>query len=122
MWKDFDANFTADTSGDIRIIEDAESVEQSLTNCIGIMKKQNFFDADFGIDIEYANGKRLDGYMTAAIENEIRTAIENYEPRVKVNKIIVSVKEPKLKVDVNYSLITDNRTTLSISFLLSRTL
>ena len=60
-------------------------------------------------------------FTTDAIETEIRTAVENFEPRVKTLRVVVKETQDNKQIELQlYFTTINNSENVSISFFLSR--
>jgi phage baseplate assembly protein W len=120
MWKDFDANFEVDPiTGDFGVVQDAEAVEQALSNCILITKESLQFDLDFGPDHKYYLTKFASGPLISLFRTELENTINNYEPRVVVNDILFEMLPGhKLKVSIYYQIKNMQENKFEFSFII----
>jgi len=90
IYKDLDLNFTANpVTGDVSKKLDVNAVKQSLN----ILMRTNFYERPF----EPEKGANLRGYLfepmsnvlAGVIKNTIKNLIETYEPRAKIESLLV---------------------------------
>lgn len=116
-WKDFDINFNI-VNSDIRTIENHEAIVQSLSNCFMIEEGSNLSNLDFGLDVRSMLMQPTSSPVFYLIETEIRTKIENYEPRVAVDRVLFSYKRSNkmLEVDVQYRILNEGNQIYNFKF------
>jgi phage baseplate assembly protein W len=90
IYKDLDLSFTANpVTGDVAKKIDVNAVKQSLN----ILMRTNFYERPF----EPEKGANLRGYLfepmsnilAGVIKNTIKNLIETYEPRAKIESLLV---------------------------------
>ncbi len=106
---------------DIARLTNEESVINSLKNIILTRKGERVFQPDFGCNLSGLLFENFSRFTSDAIATEIRTAVENFEPRVRTIKVKVSESQDNHSIDIQLFFTTiNNPEELSISFLLSR--
>ena len=114
----FDRNFG---TGDLARVTNEESIYTSLKNIVFTRKGERPFFPEFGCNITSVLFENYNRFTQRTIETEVKTAIENFEPRVSVIKVVVDGKPDNNTVNLNlYFTIINRPETLSVSFLLSR--
>jgi phage baseplate assembly protein W len=106
---------------DLARITNEESIINSLKNIILTKKGERVFQPDFGCNISGLLFENFSKITNDAIETEIRTAVENFEPRVKTIKVTVveSLDNHSIELQLYFTTI-NNPENVSISFFLSR--
>ena len=89
-FSDFDFTFE-EGAADIKIVENEESINQSIKNIILTTKGEVFFDPDFGSRIRQLLFEKMNIITETLLRDEIYYAIENFEPRVDINKVTVFI-------------------------------
>lgn len=84
---DIDLAFEAKSSGDIFKKKDAAAVKQAVKNLLLTVPGEKPFDPYFGGGLAGLIFELVDADAEDEIEEAIRSAIINYEPRAKVQKI-----------------------------------
>jgi phage baseplate assembly protein W len=108
-------------TGDITRITNEDAIFTSLKNIVMTRKGERPFFPEFGCNITSLLFENYTRFTQKAMETEIRTAIENFEPRVRLQKAVVSGKPDNNSVSVDiYFTIINRPETLTLSFLLSR--
>ena len=75
-------------NGDLIALKNANAISRSIRNIVFTTPGEKFFDQDFGSKISASLFENLDDISASIIEQEIRSSIGIYEPRVE----LVSVK------------------------------
>jgi phage baseplate assembly protein W len=91
VYSDVDFAFRMNpVTNDVSVKRDVEAVKQSVLNILSTNRGERPFMPDFGGNIRAYLFENVDPVTISLIEEEIRTTLSNYEPRVRV-----------LAVDVN---------------------
>jgi len=106
---------------DLARITNEQSIINSLKNIILTKKGERVFQPNFGCNISGLLFENFSKITNDAIETEIRTAVENFEPRVKTIKVTVveSLDNHSIELQLYFTTI-NNPENVSISFFLSR--
>lgn len=98
-----------------------QAIFSSLKNIILTRKGERPFFPDFGCNISSLLFENLNQFTQRAAETEVRTAIENFEPRVSLIRLLVNGQPDNNTMDISlYFTIINRPETFSINFLLSR--
>ncbi len=90
-FSDLDTQFTQNPiNDDVVSLKNFESIKRSIRNIISTNKGERPFDPDFGSNIRALLFEPDSDLLRLAIEDEIETQIENFEPRVELLTVIVS--------------------------------
>jgi phage baseplate assembly protein W len=121
-YRDFALNFRQNPiTGDLAMLTDEKSVNQSLKNLIFM----NFYDVPFEPKIGSNVRARLFDLITSTtadtIKSDIKDVIENFEPRIEVISIDVKVDEAGngINVTLRYRLRTSTND-ITVSYFLER--
>lgn len=118
FYTNLDKNFG---TKDIARLTDDDSVIQSIKNIIFTKKGERPFFPEFGCNVHSLLFENLSEFTFESIRTEIKTAIENFEPRAKIDKIVVKESEQDYGVSVFLYFTTINTPEpIVLSFLLSR--
>lgn len=114
----FDKNFG---TGDLVRLTNEDSIYTSLKNIVLTRKGERPFFPEFGCNITSLMFENYNVFTRKTIETEVRTAIENFESRVSLIKVVVDGSPDSNSVSLNlYFTIINRPETYSVSFLLSR--
>lgn len=108
-------------TGDLARITNEDAIYTSLKNIVMTRKGERPFYPEFGCNITALLFENYNTFTQKAMETEIKTAIENFEPRVQLLKAVVNGNPDNNSVAVDiYFTIINRPETLNLSFLLSR--
>lgn len=91
VYTDIKQNIVKSSLTGIVVLEDISSVQQALSTLIKTKKQEltRFELPYFGSNVHRYLMEKISPLVASLIEEEIRTAIDNYEPRVEVIEINV---------------------------------
>ena len=90
IYRDIDMSFVVNpVTKDIGIKYDVNSVKQALRNLFFYQRGEKKFDPNFGSGIRGMLFEPVDNISAGILEKEIEVMIENYEPRVLLDNVIV---------------------------------
>jgi len=121
-YSDLDLNFTAHPiKKDINKNLDAMAVINSVKNLILTGHYERPFHPEIGSSIAKMLFENMDNITASNLAREIRQVIENFEPRVKVNNVIVSPDFDNNAYSIGMQFTLINQTTpITIQFFLQR--
>jgi len=106
---------------DLARLTNENSVINSLKNIIQTRKGERPFQPEFGCNLAGLLFENFSKFTTDAIETEIRTAVENFEPRIKTITVKAIETQDNHSIELQLFFTTiNNPDNISISFLLSR--
>lgn len=89
-FKDLSASFqTNPLSNDLIALKNESSIARSVRNLVLTIQGERPFQPVLGTGVSRLLFENMDKLTASAIRSEIRTTIENYEPRVEINEILV---------------------------------
>ena len=89
-FKDLSASFqTNPLSNDLIALKNESAIARSVRNLVLTGQGERPFQPVLGTGVSRLLFENMDKLTAAAIRSELRTTIENYEPRVEINEIIV---------------------------------
>ena len=123
QYKDLDLRFNAHpVKKDVVKHVDEMAVINSIKNLILTNHYERPFQPELGSNIQRMMFQNMDIITAAAIQREILQMIQNYEPRVVVEKITVSPDYDRNSYSVGMQFYIVNRTEpITIQFFLQRT-
>ena len=118
FYKNFNKNFG---SKDLAKQTGDDAIIGSLRNIIFTRKGERPFNPEFGCNIQNLLFENFNNFVAKSIETEIRSSIENFEPRVQLNDVSVLQGSDEHSAEVYIRFTTINRSEpLTVSFLLTR--
>ena len=87
---DLSASFqTNPLSNDLIALKNESAIARSVRNLVLTIQGERPFQPVLGTGVSRLLFENMDKLTASAIRSEIRTTIENYEPRVEISEIIV---------------------------------
>ena len=118
FYNNFNKNFG---TKDLARITNEDSIIKSLKNLIQTRKGERPFFPEFGCNISGLLFENFSQFTTDSIETEIKTAVENFEPRIKTIRVNAVESQDNHSIELQMFFTTiNNPENISISFLLSR--
>ena len=74
----------------VETVSDKDSIRESLYVLLTTTRGERLMVLDYGCDINTLAFKRLDLNLTTFIQNNIKTAIIKWEPRIEISNVIVT--------------------------------
>ena len=100
-FKDVSASFqTNPLSNDLIALKNESAIARSVRNLILTGQGERPFQPVLGTGVSRLLFENMDKLTASAIRSELRTTIENYEPRVEINEIIVEADFERNAFDV----------------------
>ena len=89
-FRDLSASFqTNPLSNDLIALKNESSIARSVRNLVLTIQGERPFQPTLGTGVNNLLFDNMDKLTASSIRSELRTTIENYEPRVEINEIIV---------------------------------
>ena len=89
-FKDLSASFqTNPLSNDLIALKNESAIARSVRNLVLTGQGERPFQPVLGTGVNNLLFDNMDKLTASAIRSELRTTIENYEPRVEINEILV---------------------------------
>jgi hypothetical protein len=122
IYSDIDFTFTKKpVVGDVALSYDAQAVIRSIRNILLTRHYEKPFNPDFGSNIDALLFEMVSPLTSTALEREIRTTIENYEPRARLSEVIVNPQPDNNAYSVSLSFYIENATLpTTVTLLLER--
>ena len=111
-------------TGDLQVTKEDAAVKQSVVNLLMTIPGERPFNSDLGSRISELLFEPLDYGIAAQIQDEIRTTIRNYEPRIGVVELVVEpdYEQNSFTVHMEYEIVgRQDNAPQEINFLLQRT-
>ena len=89
-FKDLSASFqTNPLNNDLIALKNESAIARSVRNLVLTGRGERPFQPILGTGVSRLLFENMDKLTASAIRSELRTTIENYEPRVEINEILV---------------------------------
>ena len=89
-FKDLSASFqTSPLNNDLIALKNESAIARSVRNLVLTIQGERPFQPVLGTGVSRLLFENMDKLTASAIRSEIRNTIENYEPRVEINEILV---------------------------------
>lgn len=121
-YTDIDLNFTKHpVTGDIAKKKDISAISASLYNLFNTSNYERLFQPDLGSSLKQVLFEPIDGMTSTLITDLIKNAIGNFEPRVKLEDLVVEPfpEENGYKVFLTFFMVNDPEP-ITISLFLER--
>ena len=109
LYSDFDLSFIKHpNTKDVTILKDIDAVKQQIKNLVLTGKGERPFQPRLGSDIRKLLFEPVDEFTALDIEEQVRVTIDNFEPRIKINRLDV-ISEPdnnRFKLSLEFQMIT----------------
>ena len=100
-FKDLSASFqTNPLSNDLIALKNETTIARSVRNLVLTIQGERPFQPALGTGVNNLLFDNMDKLTASAIRSELRTTIENYEPRVEINEILVEPDFERNAMDV----------------------
>ena len=123
--KDLKINFMPHpVTGDLQVTKEDAAVKQSVVNLLMTIPGERPFQSRLGSRISELLFEPLDYGIAAQIQNEIKTTLRKYEPRIGVVELVVEpeFEQNSFTVHMEYEIVgRQDDTPQEITFLLQRT-
>jgi hypothetical protein len=123
VYSDLDFKFKmVPGSGDVNMKTDLAAIRQSVINIIMTSKGERPFSPEFGSNIKSFLFEHFDAITKTVMTAEIKTALVNHEPRVKVLSVDIDELEHRhaLRIRLNLQVKSPEANTTEIEFIVER--
>jgi len=120
VYSDFNVNFDVNpVTGDLLKVTGINSVTQSLMNLVQINYYEKPFHPEIGSNIRNLLFEQMDQITSNALSKEIQILIENFEPRVSINNVIVQADYDNngYNIEIDFNILSVNNSFTVSSFL-----
>jgi phage baseplate assembly protein W len=110
-------------TNDITVLTNERAIIRSVRNIVETIPTEKFFNSLFGSDVRSSLFDFVDYSTALVIADQIKTAIENFEPRVD-NLIVEVIPNPDLntfEATVTFDIVGQDLPTQQFNFLLEAT-
>jgi phage baseplate assembly protein W len=122
IYSDIDFTFTKKpVTGDVALSYDDQAVIRSIRNLLSTKHYERPFNPDLGSNLDALLFENISPITGAALETEIRTTIENYEPRALLQNVKVNAQPDQNAYSVSITFYVENATLpTTVTLLLER--
>jgi phage baseplate assembly protein W len=122
IYSDIDFTFTKKPGlKDVALSYDAQAVIRSIRNLLLTKHFERPFNPQLGANLDALLFEPISPITSSLLENEIKTTIQNFEPRARLDKINVTVNADRNAYDVYLSFFIENATLpTTVTLLLER--
>ena len=94
-------------SGDLITLKNENAIARAVRNIVLTTPGEKFFDPDFGSSVGEILFENVDEITAVSIEDEIKSSLKNYEPRVELIDVFVdpNFDENQFDVTITYRII-----------------
>lgn len=109
-------------TNDVAVKKDAEAVKQSVINILSTNRGERPFMPNFGSNIRGYLFENVDAVTISLIEEEIRSTLANYEPRVKVLSVDVDdlIDQNAINVRLEIEILSPSSLVTTVEFVVER--
>ena len=90
-------------SGDLISLSNENAIARAVRNIVLTTPGEKFFDPDFGSNVGEILFENVDDITAVSIEDEIKSSLKNYEPRVELINVTVDPNFDENQFDVTIS-------------------
>ena len=106
-YKDISMSFeTNPLNDDLVSLSDSSAIARSIRNIVFTQPGEKFFNPDFGSRISESLFENVDDVSALAIEDEIKSSIINFEPRVNLlnTNVVPNPDDNEMNVTIEYEI------------------
>ena len=106
-FKDISMSFeTNPLNDDLVSLSDTAAIARSIRNIVFTSPGEKFFNPDFGSRISESLFENVDNVSALAIEDEIKSSIINFEPRVNLlnTNVVPNPDDNEMNVTIEYEI------------------
>ena len=94
-------------SGDLIALKNENAIARAVRNIVLTTPGEKFFDPDFGSSVSEILFENVDDITAVSIEDEIKSSLKNYEPRVELINVTVdpNFDENQFDVRITYRIV-----------------
>jgi phage baseplate assembly protein W len=123
-FKDISLSFVRNpVTNDILTISDVDAIKKSVTNLVRTRTNERFFNSLLGTSLDNSIFELQSPEIAYSLQSEIRTLLNNYEPRIKLSTVEVTFPEDsnELNVKISYDIIGLPFPSQTVDFILQPT-
>lgn len=110
-------------NNDLIAIKNETAISRSIRNIVFTLPGEKFFNENFGSTVSRVLFENVDEISASSIESQIRTSINNYEPRVSLLSVTAypDYDNNSFDVTITYNIIGVDVSTQQLEFVLQPT-
>ena len=110
-------------TNDILALTNEDAIKRSVRNLVETVNQERFFNPLIGSHVRESFFELGDNNLRTTLKTQIRTTIENFEPRVKLTDVIVNHPNDSndLEIVISYNIIGQESSPQEITFILQPT-
>ena len=113
---DLDYSFERNINNDIPLKYDKEAVKQSIIDILLTRVGEREFMPNYGSTLYWILFENMGVITQIRIRNAIEDALTNWEPRIRINDILVQKKDTTWNIELDYTVIRiDQNDTLNMT-------
>lgn len=123
-FKDLNVTFKSNpVTDDLVVVKDKAAIMQSIISLLQTNKGERLFKPDLGCDIRRSLFEPLDYATAGIIRSQIVETVGKYEPRVRVDNVVVVPDEltNSYEVQLSFTIVGRDDAPVTAEFLLERT-
>jgi phage baseplate assembly protein W len=123
IYSDLDLTFLpSPATGDVSMKYDEQAVIRSIRNLLNTNLYDRLFQPDVGSTLNQLLFEPVSPLTATLIQNEIVRTLTNYEPRARINSLVVSANPDSNQFNVALTVFVGNQTSpTAINLILQRT-
>ena len=110
-------------TNDILALRNEDAIKRSVRNLVETVNEERFFNPLIGSHVRESLFDLADNSLRATLKAQIRTSIENFEPRVNLTDVTVNHPNDSndLEIVISYNIIGQESSPQEITFILQPT-
>ena len=110
-------------TNDILVLKNEDAIKRSIRNLIQTMPSERFFNPYLGSEVKTSLFEFVDFGTSSILEEQIKIAIDNYEPRVENAKVVVvpRANDNSFEINVSFTIIGQDVPPQKFSYILEAT-
>ena len=123
-FKDISLSFSPHpVTKDLPILKNERAISRSVRNIVETIPTEKFFNPIFGSDVYKSLFDFVDFGTANVIQDQIKTSVTNFEPRVEINTVEVTPEYDNngYNVLISYFIVGQEQTAQQLEFILQAT-
>ncbi len=110
-------------TNDILVLKNEDAIKRSIRNLIQTMPSERFFNPYLGSEVKTSLFEFVDFGTSSILEEQIKIAIDNYEPRVENPKVVVvpRANDNSFEINVSFTIIGQDIPPQKFTYILEAT-